>query len=256
MATQLRDGSTVEDPRFDRIPEPDERDRLFSVMDIVGGQEHPVSVDWEFPPGTPVLDQGREGACVGYGCANELRCNPVPVLGLDGTWAREQLYWPAQRDDPWPGGSYPGAQPQYEGTSVRAGVKRLAQLGYVGEYRWAKNEEEMALAISAGPIIIGVDWYRGMTRPDAKGYLNATGAKIGGHCCLVIGLKVTAPATGPLKPATNRPGSGYYTIYNSWGPNWGTNGTARIRRGVMAKLIADGGEACLITERFNPPRSR
>ncbi len=256
MAIELRDGSTVEDPRFDRLPDPDPRDNLFSIMQVVGGQPEPVSVDWAFPEGTPVLDQGREGACVGYGCTNELLCNPVPVIGLDGTFAREQVYWPAQRDDNWPGGSYPGAQPFYEGTSVRAGLKRLAQLGYVGEYRWAKTEAELALAISAGPVILGTDWYQGMVRPDSKGYLNATGAKIGGHCYLAIGLKVTSPATGTLKPDTTRPGSGYYTIYNSWGPRWGKNGTARISRATMRKLMTGTADAAIITQRFNPPQPR
>ncbi len=182
--------------------------------------------------------------CVGYGVTNELRFNPVPVLDLGTTFARESIYWAAQKIDPWPGGSYPGASPRYEGTSVRAGVKIAARLGYVGEYRWAFNESEMALAITLGPIIIGVDWYEGMYRPDSRGYLRPTGRKVGGHCCLVVGLKVTGATTG------------YYTIYNSWGPNWGVNGTARITRADMHQLKSDGGDACLITQRFNPPQPR
>jgi len=247
MATQLRDGSQVEDPRLDLLREYDERDDLYGVMEVIGGQGEPVTVAWPFPEGAEVLNQGKEGACVGFGCCNELRCHPVPVLGLDATFARESIYWPAQRDDPWPGGAFPGAQPFYEGTSVRAGVKQLVRMGYVGEYRWAKSEAEMALAISVGPIIIGVDWYQGMYRPNSLGYLRPTGAKVGGHCCLVTGLKVTNKATG----------TGYYTIYNSWGPNWGNKGTARISRADMRKLIDSGrGDACLITQRFNPPQPR
>jgi len=245
MTEQLRDGSTVEDPRLDRIPDPDQRDSLYSIMEVIGGQEKPVTINWGIPEGEPVLNQGQEGACVGFGCTNELRFNPVPVGGLTATFARETVYWPAQRDDQWPGGAYPGAEPRYEGTSVRAGVKQMVKLGYVGEYRWAKTEQEMALAMTVGPQILGLDWYRGMLKPNSTGYLRPTGPKVGGHCCLAIGLKVTAPGD-----------SGYYTIYNSWGPNWGKNGTARISRADMRRLMTSGGEACIITQRFNPPQPR
>lgn len=241
---QLRDGSTVDDLRLDRLPDPEDND--FLVGDVIAGQDTPVTTTWTIPDGSPVLDQEREGACVGAGCTNELRFNPVPVPGLDMKFAREQVYWPAQRDDQFPGGAYPGANPFSEGTSVRAGIKQLVRLGYVGEYRRARNEAEMALAITIGPIVIGVDWYEGMYQPNARGYLRPTGRKVGGHCVLLPALKVTSP-----------PGSGYYTIYNSWGPNWGRNGTARISRADMRKLIdSGGGDAWIITSRYNPPQPR
>jgi hypothetical protein len=243
MATRLRDGSETLDARLDRLPEEDARD--FPVLAVLDGQAAPVSAAWTIAEGAPVLNQGREGACVGFGVTNELRFNPVPVDGLDYTFAREQVYWAAQRIDPWAGGSYPGAQPRYEGTSVRAGIKIAQRLGYVGEYRAARNEPEMALAITLGPLVIGIDWYEGMYRPNSRGYLKPTGKKVGGHCCLVIGLKVTSPTD-----------SGYYTIYNSWGPTWGANGTARISRADMRRLKDAGGDAFVITQRFNPPRPR
>lgn len=242
---ELRDGTFAEDPRLDRLPDPDPQDRDYPVMAVIGGQNKPVTVNWGIPEGEPVLDQGREGACVGFGCTNELRFNPVPVAGLDAKFAREKIYWFAQKIDQWAGGAYPGASPQYEGTSVRAGIKVLQTMGYVGEYRWAFSEDELALAMTLGPVIIGVDWYKGMFKPNSRGYLRPTGGKVGGHCCLVIGLKVTAPT-----------GSGYYTIYNSWGPGWGNKGTARISRADMRKLLDDGGEAAIITQRFNPPQPR
>ncbi len=239
----LKDGSLTYDVRLDRLPDPDHND--FPVMAIIGGQNEPVSVDWGIPAGEPVLNQGKEGACVGFGVTNELRFNPVPVSGLDEKFAREQIYWPAQHTDKWPGGSYPGANPFYEGTSVRDGIKAAQELGFVGEYRASRTEAEMALAMTLGPIIIGVDWYEGMFNPDARNYIRPTGRKAGGHCTLVIGLKVTAP-----------PGNGYYTIYNSWGPSWGDKGTCRIRRADMAKLLDAGGDAFSITERMNPPKPR
>lgn len=234
--TRLRDGSDTTDPRLDRIVQFDEASRQYPVRAAVTVEE-PVTTLWTLPAGEPVLNQGAEGACVGFGCTNELRFNPVPVPRLDATFAREQVYWPAQREDPWNGGAYPGANPFYEGTSVLAGIKQLVRLGYVREYRWAFGERDLALGLSLGPAVIGVPWYAGMFKPDTRGYLNATGSVAGGHCVLVIGY--------------NRRYE-YYTIYNSWGPTWGDKGTARIRRAAMDRLLREDGDACIITARLTP----
>lgn len=180
--------------------------------------------------------------CVGFGTTNELLWNPVPVPNLDNTFAREKIYWVAQEDDPWPGGSYPGATPRYEGTSVLYGVKAAADLGYYTEYRWATSETEMALAVGhLGPAIIGVDWYQGQFQPDSKGFIHVSGDKAGGHCTLIIGIDVKG---------------GYYTLHNSWGASWGTNGNAKISRKDMAKLLGDNGECCVITGRALPPPTK
>lgn len=232
---QLRDGTTITDPRLDRLVEFDIASRNYPVTAVLPRAAVPVTKLWTIPAGEPVLDQGREGACVGFGVTNELRFDPVPIGGLSATFARERIYWPAQRIDQWPGGAYPGAAPFYEGTSVLAGIKTAAKLGYYGEYRWAFGEADLALAVShLGPAVIGVNWYTGMFRPDARGYLNATGQVEGGHCTLVIGLNARYS---------------YYTIYNSWGPGWGKAGTARIRRSTMDRLLREEGDAAIITQR-------
>ncbi len=241
MTLVLRDHSEIDDPRLDRIEEFDEASRDYPICAVIT-QERPTTKLWTIPDGEPVLDQGQEGACVGFGVTNELRFFPVPMTGLNEAFARETIYWQAQRIDQWPGGSYPGATPVYEGTSVLAGIKVAAKLGFYGEYRWAFNEAEMALAVSQiGPAVIGVPWYRGMFKPDSRGYLRPTGPIAGGHCVLVCGITVTSVT-----------GDGYYTIYNSWGAGWGRNGTARIRRTDMARLLANRGECCLITQRTHP----
>lgn len=239
--TRLRDGSTSLDPRLDRIAEFDPASRNYGVRAVIPTTAtEPVTNLWDIPAGEPVLNQGSEGACVGFGVTNELRFNPVPIPGLREAFAREQIYWPAQRIDPWQGGAYPGANPFYEGTSVLAGIKQGVKLGYYGEYRWAFGESELAMAVShVGPAVIGVPWYSGMFRPDRNGYLNVTGTVQGGHCVLVIGYNKRYR---------------YYTIYNSWGPGWGTNGTARIRRAAMDRLLNEDGDACLITQRLTPTR--
>lgn len=235
---ELKDGSRVEDIRLDRIPEFHEASRAFPICAALSPeqQKNPVTKTWPIPSGSEVLDQGREGACVGFGITNELRHSPVPIRGLDALFARQRIYWVAQMGDPWPGGSYPGAAPFYEGTSVHSGIQVAVDLGFYGEYRWAFSEEEMMLGVGhLGPVVIGVNWYEGMARTSSQGFIRPTGRKLGGHCTLVKAVNVR---------------SGYYTIYNSWGPTWGNGGTAKITREDMATLLQQDGESCLITGRL------
>lgn len=236
----LKNGVSTFDRRLDRIPLFDRQSLSYPINDALNAEQQTlISKTWTAPPGTPVLNQGTEGACVGMGVTHELLFYPVAIRGLDADFARKQIYWVAQRDDPWPGGSYPDANPRYEGTSVLYGIKAAADLGYYTEYRWATSEKEMALGVGyLGPAIIGVDWYEGMFAPDSKGFIRPTGDKMGGHCCLVIGVNVK---------------SDYYTIRNSWGPEWGNNGNCKISRKDMAKLLGDNGEVCIITQRNLPP---
>ena len=66
--TRLRDGSTSLDPRVDRIAEFDEASRNFGVRTIIPtAATEPVTKMWDIPAGEPVLNQGAEGACVGFG---------------------------------------------------------------------------------------------------------------------------------------------------------------------------------------------
>lgn len=239
----LKDGTSTSDRRLDRIPAFDRHSLRYLIRDALNTeQQHLVSHSWGCPAGTPVLDQGQEGACTGFGVTNELLYDPVPVPSLDAVFARERVYWVAQRDDPWPGGAYPDASPRYEGTAVLYAVKAAADLGYYTEYRWATSEKELALGVGyLGPAIIGVDWYEGMFRPDTHGFIHPTGDKVGGHCTLLTGINVE---------------DGYYTLHNSWGASWGDDGNCRISRKTMAKLLGDNGEACIITGRALPPPAK
>jgi hypothetical protein len=241
---QLKNGATTLDIRLDRIPYFDHRSMDFRIGAALDDSQKQTLLTklWEAPAGTPVLDQGQEGACTGFGTTNELLWNPVPVPGLDATFAREKVYWVAQEEDPWPGGAYPGATPRYEGTAVLYAIKAAADLGYYTEFRWGKTETEMAQGVShLGPAVIGVDWYNNMFTPDAKGFVHPTGGVAGGHCLLVTGVNVEG---------------GYYTLHNSWGPSWGDNGNCKIKRSDMAKLLRAQGECCIITGRSLPPPTK
>jgi len=166
---------------------------------------------------------------VGASCAHELIAKPKPVRGITMKFAREQVYWEAQKIDPWPGGSYPGASPVYGGTSVLCGVKVLQKLGYIKEYRWSFSLSDLILAVGhIGPAILGLVWYEGMFEPHSCGYLHIGGKVSGGHAILCRGVNVK---------------EGYFLLHNSWGAKWGKEGTAKVSFEEMQRLLKEEGEA-------------
>ncbi len=171
-----------------------------------------------------------EGSCVGHGWAHELAAKPSVVKGLDHKFATS-LYHEAQKIDEWQGGSYEGAYPQYEGTSVLAGAKVVKQLGYIKEYRWAFGLEDLIMAVGhKGPAVLGLDWWTDMFNTDVNGYIQATGQVEGGHCLLAKGINFREQ---------------YFILHNSWGEDWGVGGDARITFDEMDFLLQSGGEACI-----------
>ena len=237
---KLRDGSKVADERLTRLVHFDERSRNYPVRKLLAkDQKQPRKRTWRC---LQVLDQGVEGACVGAACTHELIARPKEVKGLNMKFARERVYWEAQKLDPWEGGAYPGAKPKYEGTSVLAGVKVLQQMGYVKEYRWAFGIDDLILAVShIGPVVLGVVWYEGMFEPHSCGYLHITGKLSGGHAILCNGIN---------------PKEEYFTLHNSWGPKWGNTGEAKISFEEMRRLLKEDGEAVVPVVRAIPKTKR
>jgi hypothetical protein len=91
------------------------------------------------------------------------------VPGIDNRFAREEIYWRAQREDQWDGGSYPGAKPFYEGTSVVAGGEVCRELDLITEYRWANTIDDLVLAVGChGPAVIGIEWRDSMYEPGHR----------------------------------------------------------------------------------------
>ena len=224
---QLRDGSTVEDTRLTRIVQFDEKSRSFPVRATIDPGLAPRSYTWSCGAH---LDQGAEGACVGFSLTHELVARPKVVTGVDGEFAR-RVYWEAQKTDPWEGGSYPGAAPFYEGTSVLAGIKTLYSMGYIKEYRWCFGLDDLVMSVGyKGPAILGIPWYEGMFNPWPCGHIHVSGPVMGGHAILCKGVNV--------KNKT-------FTLHNSWGHAWGNQGDALITWDEMERLLHESGEAVI-----------
>jgi hypothetical protein len=92
------------DPRLDRIPSYDPRSRRFPVRALIAdatGTDRPPLRSFTWQVGS-VLDQGNEGACVGFAHSARVMSDPDRDRGIDNAYARE-VYRAAQRVDEWPG---------------------------------------------------------------------------------------------------------------------------------------------------------
>lgn len=224
---KLKDGSITKDPRLTRVVQFDEKSKNFPVTAVISNQT-PRSYTWRCDIH---LDQGSEGACPGFSFAHELAAYPAPVKGMTDKFARESIYWEAQKNDEWPGGAYPGAKPFYEGTSVLAAAKQVQKLGYITEYRWAFGLSDLILAVGRqGPAVLGVNWYDSMFDTKDCGFVHVEGEIAGGHAILCKGVNITDK---------------YFVLHNSWGDSWGFGGDAKISFGDMARLLDEDGEACI-----------
>ncbi len=222
----LPDGTESLDPKLDRMIEFDERSRNFSIAAVLTA---PTVTKKLWTCGT-YLDQGNEGACVGFSCAHELAAAPQAISKITNQFARESIYWEAQKIDPWEGGAYPGATEFYEGTSVLSGIKILRRMGYITSYRWAFNVDDLANGVlQEGPAVIGIEWTTGMFVPDAKGYVKPVGSVAGGHAILVRGYDSVKQV---------------FRLRNSWGREWGINADCLISKADMADLLKRQGEVC------------
>jgi len=223
----LCNGTLVQDIRLARVEQFDEKSKNYPIRSLVTGVA-PRSYTWSC---SQWLDQGNEGACVGFSMAHELIARPAVVPNITPKFAREEVYWEAQKIDPWPGGAYPGAAPFYEGTSVLAGIKMLQKLGFVTEYRWAFSIQDLVLAVGyCGPAVLGIPWYEGMFDPYPCGHLHVGGSIAGGHAILCKAVS--------LKDRT-------FTLHNSWGKAWGFQGDAKISWDELDRLLHEGGEAVI-----------
>lgn len=229
---KLRDGTETQDPRLTRLVNFDEKSKDYPIMATIEAKQ-PRSYTWRC---LSHLDQGPDGACIGFSMAHELVARPKEIQNIDAKFAKEQIYWEAQKIDPWPGGSYPGNDHFYEGTSVLAGMKILQRLGYVEEYRWAFSLNDLVMAVGySGPAVLGLSWHDSMFNPHSCGQLHTYGNIVGGHAILCKGVSVK-----------NRT----FTLHNSWGSSWGINGDAFISWEEMEKLLHNNGEAVIPTKRI------
>lgn len=182
-----------------RIPAPDPRDARHPLTLVTPLRATVATRYWRCGP---VLDQGSTPHCVAYAWSQFIRSAPfMSILPLE---YEQNLYARAQILDEFPG-------EDYDGTSVRGGVKAVQEQGRVSEYLWSNDADEVRrYVLSRGPIVAGTDWFEEMFFPELnKGYLVPDGPLVGGHAWLIVGFSEKRRA---------------FRMLNSWGTSWGTKG--------------------------------
>lgn len=240
----LKGGAQTEDPRLDRVPSTDPRSADYPVAAVVRESAAVRSRIWRCPL---VTDQGREGACVGHAWTHELRATPYAVRAIAGvplgSESASRLYRRAQELDEWP-----GAEPDYSGTSVLAGAKAVQEQGALVEYRWTSGVDDVIRVLSnAGPVVLGIDWHDSSYRPRPSGLLDLSGRVVGGHAILALGVNVSGRLRG--EPRIGEP---LIRLRNSWGAGWGRNGDGFMRASDLERLLHAGGEGCVPIHRATP----
>ena len=255
----LRDGSTVADPRLDRLPDFDERSRGYAAASLA-------------PPGATLrgktwalgwlLDQGEEGACTCFALAHNLLGSPRPkTLGADVaavTRLARHFYGRAKQLDPWPGESY-------EGTSLLAALKAWREAQQLKSYGWAFGIDELLLVLGhVGPVVLATDWRERMSRPPLSGLLDISGRTVGGHAYDATGV-VLYPERSTVWRSTGVKGEPIVVGPNSWGPAkspreparpgkaWGRLGYWAMRASDVETLLRARGEAAVPLDRTLAP---
>lgn len=218
-----------------RLHAPDERDRKFLLARPSAEAAKITNRTWYT---TNVFDQGETSHCVAYSSIGWLMASPV--RNTKGLPTFKELYDECQKNDEWP-----GEEPSYQGTSVRAAMKVLKNRGYVSEYRWAFSAATVVdHLLTTSPLVVGTTWYGSMFDPDKNGFVHVGSEPVGGHAYLLIGAN-----RDKLCPDGSR---GAIRAINSWGRSFGQSGRFWISFTDFDRLMQEDGEAATATEVIRP----
>lgn len=174
----------------------------------------------------PAFDQGESPHCVAFSVLKFLESGPIKQMP---DWKPHWFYNQCKLID--------GISE--EGTTLRAAFKLMKNLGYISEYRWAFNTDDIArYVLNVGPMVVGTLWTDGMDEVK-NGFISPKGRVKGGHAYMIKGVNLqTKCPDGTI---------GAFRIMNSWG-DWGKRGCASISITDFGNLMSVFGEACAATE--------
>ena len=182
----------------------------------------------------PILDQGKEGACTGYGLAAVvnylLRTRKQLPSRVDVS--PDMLYNLARRYDEWAG-------EDYEGSSARGAMKGWHKHGVCSTKTWVAEKKRLSPGVSdeavnnplgayyrvnhkdlvsmhcaiteTGILYATANVHDGWDRVTDKGIIPLMDQMLGGHAFAIVGYDEAG-----------------LWIQNSWGKEWGMGGFARI----------------------------
>jgi hypothetical protein len=218
-----------ERPKLDRRVAFDPRSRAYGISPYVAGTPLKKTL-WEIPRQLP-LNQGTEGACVGFGWSALLGVGPI--FNVATNRFAQQFYEDARAEDKRNGVDFA------EGASVLAGARVAKKRGLISGYKWAFGIQDVVNTICAkGPVVLGIPWFDGMYETDSRGLVSVNGSLVGGHC-------ITATGYWPNHPVF---GGNVIQWINSWGPGYGLRGIGYIREMELSYLLSQEGEAVIADE--------
>jgi hypothetical protein len=166
-----------------------------------------------------VMDQGETPHCTGFAGKHWLMTAPVmdpPTHPPDG----HAIYAINKQHDGFA---------NEEGSTTRALMQTLRELGTLDEYVWMMDDEDARdFILTTSPVLAGTAWFTGMFDPDDDGFVWPRGRLAGGHEYELYGFSEPRDA---------------FRCLNSWGLGWGQAGRFWLRRDVFGELLAGIGEA-------------
>ena len=214
-------------------PKEDKDPKRYAMRHFLGAAPEGVAV---YHKPSPNLDQSSTSSCVGQTGRHWQLSEPNPYPSKQGEhesvqsldterWPAIDLYFDSQRHDWWEGGEYPGASPQYEGSSLSGLAKALQERGSItGAYAWAETPEDVTTWLrTVSGVMFASLWTRDMFKPDARGYVHPTGPIGGGHAYYIFGVNER----------------GDWACLQSW-RNWGLRNQTFKNRDSSSFTVADG----------------
>ncbi len=215
----------------------DFRDKMFEPTLVEVPVRRPLS-DYRRKK-VPILDQGREGACTGFGLATVIHhlLRSRQVVPDPATVSPRMLYDMARRYDEWPGEAY-------EGSSARGAMKGWHKHGVCSSQHWQytgkqdpmrfaerfkdalrrplgayfRVNHKDIIAMHAAIAEVGILYataqvHEGWNTVDAKGQVAWTDKTkvLGGHAFAIVAYDERG-----------------FWIQNSWGPDWGLGGFCQV----------------------------
>ncbi|PJM98138.1 hypothetical protein CG740_37275 [Streptomyces sp. CB01201] len=192
-----------------------------------------------------VLDQAALGSCTGNAAEALAGTDPlydaIPAKTATrptGDPVRDEqqavaLYSAATRLDSIRG-NYP---PTDTGSTGLAVAKAAQKAGLISGYQHALSLDATLKALTATPLIVGVNWYEGFDTPDSAGLVHVSGSVRGGHEFLLYGIDATANTV---------------LARNSWGTDWGAAGCFSFSFDDLGRLLDEDGDATLFVPLTSP----
>ncbi len=224
--------------KYTRPDAPDLRDRMYEP------RLSPLQKPLDPPTNLKILDQGKEGACTGFGLAAVIN-HLFKQRNEKTEVSSRMLYEMAKRYDEWQG-------EDYAGSSCRGAIQGWKNMGVCSEKSWSSTKKSKKAYVTverakeARSNTLGA-YYR--IRPDIVDFhsaLNETGII---YASAMVHSGWNEPKSGKI-PYTKTPAGGHafaivgyndngFWIQNSWGEDWGNKGLALWSYQDWAANIAD-----------------